>query len=62
MKEAGTGSHLQQVFNVRLLSWALDAEQGPSIHLAGPTRLHERDTTCHIMEIGNLIAGTPRTT
>lgn len=57
-------SHLQQVFDVCLFTRALNAEQRPSVHLAGLTSLAKGNTTRHVMEIRDLIAGllwTPQT-
>lgn len=57
MKKTRSLSHLQQVLDVSLLGRALDAEQRPSVHLAGLTRLPERNTTCNVVEICDFIAG-----
>lgn len=62
VKKTRCPSHLQQMFDVSLLVRALDAEQRPSVHLAGLTSLPEGNTARHVVEISDLIAGTPWTT
>lgn len=43
-EETRSPSHLQQILDFSLLVWTLDAEQRPSVHLAGLKRLPERHT------------------
>ena len=51
-------TNLQQIFDVSLLRLALDAEQRPSVHLTGLTRLPEGNAARHVVEICDFIAGT----